>query len=210
MARPHVPQFGNWEGQQNVPYTVVFDKARQGRGGKMVNPNDPQQIPELYNNPNPTTRPRTTEQNKPVQRPVHERKPSREGNAGRRADGIIGEGNRRTPSRTSIGSDHSIDRSPLHAQSQPKKTGRGTTPGRSGPKPRDDDFNRGTAIPAFGNWDPSNPESGDGFTKIFKNASEEKHTGTPNIITETHDYSHSTPNNKNRRNKSKSSLCTIL
>ncbi|KAL9659756.1 hypothetical protein QQ045_024565 [Rhodiola kirilowii] len=178
----------------------------------MVNPNDPQQIPELYNNPAPpTTRPRT-EQNKPVvQRPVHERKPSREGNAaGRRADGI-GEGNRKTPSRTSIGSEHSIDRSPLHAQYQPKKTGRGsTTPGRSGPKPRDDDLDRGMAIPAFGNWDPSNPESGDGFTKIFKNASEEKHTGTPNIITETHYYSHSTPNNKNRRNKSKSSLCTIL
>ncbi|CAI9107411.1 OLC1v1006759C2 [Oldenlandia corymbosa var. corymbosa] len=51
-ARPHVPQFGKWENQDNVPYTMAFDKARKGRGagGKMINPNDPQENPEMFAN----------------------------------------------------------------------------------------------------------------------------------------------------------------
>jgi len=48
MARSRVPKFGNWESEENVPYTAYFDKARMGRtGGKMINPNDPQENPDL-------------------------------------------------------------------------------------------------------------------------------------------------------------------
>lgn len=44
-----VPKFGNWENEENVPYTMYFDKARKGRtGGKMINPNDPQENPDLF------------------------------------------------------------------------------------------------------------------------------------------------------------------
>ncbi|CAL5195495.1 unnamed protein product [Lathyrus oleraceus] len=49
--RTHVPKFGNWEGSDNVPYTAYFDKARKGRTGtKMINPNDPEENPDLVDN----------------------------------------------------------------------------------------------------------------------------------------------------------------
>ncbi|RWR87090.1 RPM1-interacting protein 4-like protein [Cinnamomum micranthum f. kanehirae] len=46
--RSHVPKFGNWEAGETVPYTAYFDKARQGRGGKIINPNDPQDNPDAF------------------------------------------------------------------------------------------------------------------------------------------------------------------
>ena len=27
----HIPKFGNWDNDGNVPYTVYFDNARKGR-----------------------------------------------------------------------------------------------------------------------------------------------------------------------------------
>ncbi|KAJ0984400.1 hypothetical protein J5N97_002756 [Dioscorea zingiberensis] len=45
----HVPKFGNWE-SDNVPYTTYFDNARKdkGAGGKMINPNDPEENPDAF------------------------------------------------------------------------------------------------------------------------------------------------------------------
>lgn len=44
QQRSHVPKFGNWESEENVPYTAYFDKARKaGPGSKMINPNDPEE-----------------------------------------------------------------------------------------------------------------------------------------------------------------------
>ncbi|XP_019259819.1 PREDICTED: RPM1-interacting protein 4-like [Nicotiana attenuata] len=43
----HVPKFGNWDGD-NVPYTAYFENARKGKGGKMINPNDPEENPEAF------------------------------------------------------------------------------------------------------------------------------------------------------------------
>ncbi|EPS66688.1 hypothetical protein M569_08088, partial [Genlisea aurea] len=48
QQRPTVPQFGKWEGEENVPYTAYFDKARKDRGGRVINPNDPQENPQLF------------------------------------------------------------------------------------------------------------------------------------------------------------------
>ncbi|GKV33919.1 hypothetical protein SLEP1_g42356 [Rubroshorea leprosula] len=46
--RSHVPAFGNWESEENVPYTAYFDNARKGRNaGKITNPNDPQENPKF-------------------------------------------------------------------------------------------------------------------------------------------------------------------
>ncbi|XP_058736889.1 RPM1-interacting protein 4-like [Vicia villosa] len=46
--RSHVPKFGNWEAENDVPYTVYFDKARKTRPGtKMINPNDPEENADL-------------------------------------------------------------------------------------------------------------------------------------------------------------------
>ncbi|KAF3678280.1 putative cell division control protein 45 -like protein [Capsicum annuum] len=50
-ARPNVPKFGNWENEDNTPYTVYFEKARQTRGtGKIINPNDPEENPDMFPN----------------------------------------------------------------------------------------------------------------------------------------------------------------
>ncbi|KAK4492193.1 hypothetical protein RD792_002991, partial [Penstemon davidsonii] len=48
--RASVPKFGNWENEDDVPYTVYFDKARKTRGGVMINPNDPQENPDMFPN----------------------------------------------------------------------------------------------------------------------------------------------------------------
>ncbi|XP_039132707.1 NOI-like protein [Dioscorea cayenensis subsp. rotundata] len=47
--KAHVPKFGNWE-SDNVPYTTYFENARKdkGAGGKMINPNDPEQNPDAF------------------------------------------------------------------------------------------------------------------------------------------------------------------
>jgi len=44
QQRSNVPKFGNWEAEENVPYTAYFDKARKTRapGSKIMNPNDPE------------------------------------------------------------------------------------------------------------------------------------------------------------------------
>lgn len=48
QQRSHVPKFGNWEAENDVPYTVYFDKARKTRPGtKMINPNDPEENSDL-------------------------------------------------------------------------------------------------------------------------------------------------------------------
>ena len=57
MQRPHVPKFGAWDPNANAPaYTAAFDQARAGKGGKIVNPNDPAENPDLagmYGDPAP-------------------------------------------------------------------------------------------------------------------------------------------------------------
>ncbi|KAI5073544.1 hypothetical protein GOP47_0012008 [Adiantum capillus-veneris] len=45
----HVPQFGNWDANEHVPFTAVFDNARAGKGGgKKFNPNDPEENPAAF------------------------------------------------------------------------------------------------------------------------------------------------------------------
>ncbi|KAJ7546244.1 hypothetical protein O6H91_08G031700 [Diphasiastrum complanatum] len=44
----HVPKFGNWDSNDHVPFTRVFDSARAGKGGRPMNPNDPMENPEAF------------------------------------------------------------------------------------------------------------------------------------------------------------------
>ncbi|KAK9281622.1 hypothetical protein L1049_004525 [Liquidambar formosana] len=85
--RSHVPKFGNWESEENVPYTAYFDKARKGRtGAKMINPNDPEENPDLFsdNSSPPRAPPSKTraEPEEPIRRgalgPSDERRMSKE------------------------------------------------------------------------------------------------------------------------------------
>ncbi|XP_059626218.1 RPM1-interacting protein 4-like [Cornus florida] len=228
--RAHVPKFGNWESEENVPYTVYFEKARKGKGrtgGKMINPNDPQENPDMFPDvappaqaqaQAPPSRTRTAPEEPIGQvavRPTHERRVSREDvDAMNSTDSLARNGNtpRKTandhqrhggrgagsgrPARQSAGSEHSIERSPLHPHYQarivgkssgsPSREGRNSydgshgTPGRSRLKPvtqGDESPDRGAAVPRFGEWDEKNPSSADNYTHIFNRVREERHTG---------------------------------
>ncbi|PIN26183.1 hypothetical protein CDL12_01062 [Handroanthus impetiginosus] len=147
MARANVPKFGNWE-EDNVPYTVYFDKARKNKGGKMINPNDPQENPEMFNvDPPlpPPAKPRAKPE-EPIRRqdvrrtPEHKasqedgdfrqfgNSPARSDNMGRGStneSNYGGRGQRSARStRPSMGSEQSYERSPLHPHYQAKVTGR--------------------------------------------------------------------------------------
>ena len=197
QQRSHVPKFGNWENEENVPYTAYFDKARKGRGGpgtKVINPNDPEENPDILSD-HPSSADSSLTKGKPegvvVAKPVehvgavrtadHERQRSKEdgdlrqfanspannqnnvrrasydaynqrqGVGGGRGGGVVsGDANRRAP-RQSLGSEQSIEKSPLHRHA--RATGRDSpswegksshegshgTPARSRLKPRGDE-----------------------------------------------------------------------
>lgn len=45
----HVPKFGNWDANDHVPFTAVFDNARARKGGgKIINPNDPSESSNAF------------------------------------------------------------------------------------------------------------------------------------------------------------------
>lgn len=41
LQQTQVPKFGNWENEDDVPYTQYFDNARKNKTGGKMNPNDP-------------------------------------------------------------------------------------------------------------------------------------------------------------------------
>lgn len=153
MARPNVPKFGNWENEDNVPYTVYFDKARKHKGGKMINPNDPQENPDMFSNIDPSApasrppklRPRLDEpMGRGGVRPTPEHRegredgdfrqfsnsPARGENTGHRTPNESSNGGRgQRPARAarpSTGPEQSFERSPLHPQYQAKIMGGGS------------------------------------------------------------------------------------
>ncbi|KAK1355998.1 hypothetical protein POM88_049254 [Heracleum sosnowskyi] len=144
--RPVVPQFGNWDGQGNIPYTIYFDEARKSKlGGKMVNPNDPMEYPGMFpSSPQATpfrsknvpeeplgktaVRPTTLDSqsggNKDRKRftdtPVNNDNVIRGVGSPHHNRGGRGPGSDQ-PGRQNVGLVHSIDRSPLHPQLQAKR-----------------------------------------------------------------------------------------
>ncbi|XP_002532749.3 RPM1-interacting protein 4 [Ricinus communis] len=228
--RSHVPKFGNWESDENVPYTAYFDKARKGRGGKMINPNDPQEnLDSVSDYSDPAQGPpegRVVSEEPTGQgavRRAHERQSSREDGDLRqftdspvRHDNInrrdsapqryggrgvsYGESHKRPgrQSAQSIGSDNSLEQSPLHHKAKisgrgsgapsPAWEGKGSyesshgTPGRSRLKPKGDESpDKGAAVPKFGEWDENNPASADGYTHIFNKVREERQIGAGKV-----------------------------
>lgn len=243
MARPNVPKFGNWENEDNTPYTVYFEKARQTRGtGKIINPNDPEENPDMFRNLAPSALPPAAapQYSKPKRQAVepigrgggarqtrdlrlskedgefrqYANSPARNENMERRGTNESSHQHGRGSSsgrtgRQSAGSEHSFDKSPLHPHYQAKvNAGRGAaspawegknnsydsnrgTPGRSfesshaapgRSKVKQESSDRGAAVPRFGEWDESDPQSADNYTHIFNKVREEKQgnpSGTP-------------------------------
>ncbi|XP_010326284.1 RPM1-interacting protein 4 isoform X1 [Solanum lycopersicum] len=156
MARPNVPKFGNWENDDNTPYTVYFEKARQTRGtGKMMNPNDPEENPDMFRNlaPPPEVAPQSKPKRQTEEPPIGRGGPARQTRDHRlsKEDGefrqyansparkeSVGRKGANEPShqrgrgsnsgrtgRQSIGSEHSFDKSPLHPHYQAKVSNAG-------------------------------------------------------------------------------------
>ncbi|KAA8527913.1 hypothetical protein F0562_035218 [Nyssa sinensis] len=318
--RSQVPKFGNWESEENVPYTVYFDSTRKSKSGKKMNPNDPQDTPN--NDMPPVQAPQSkqdadlkgkkgpdavssehgnrasredgelrrlsesplhphnldqrvaidsshqrhggvrsgsskSESDAPkglvVLRPRHERQLSREDGElrltdsplrhdaiGRRATadsphhrhgGISTGDNAKRAARQSIGSDHSIEHSPLHPHYQARVGGKGSgvsspswerkasegshglapsTPGRS----RLRSVNRGDetpdhspAVPKFGDWDESDPASAEGFTHIFDRVREERQSGAGKVPVMATESSYSNGQKQYGNVNSKSCCC---
>lgn len=153
--RAKVPKFGDW---QNENYTVCFEVARKNKGtGIMINPNDPQQNPDMFPYMDPSLLPppskSKTKPEEPIRRgavrPIPEHRATsrndadfrqlssstaRSENTGQRTtneSGYDGRGQKPTgrPVRPSAGSGQSFDRTPVHHQAK-------ITPGRGDERPR--------------------------------------------------------------------------
>ncbi|KAM0925139.1 hypothetical protein ACQ4PT_004377 [Festuca glaucescens] len=188
----HVPKFGNWDNDGNVPYTLYFDNARKGKGvgGKPMNPNDPVDNPEAfpssYAAPSPVRS--GSEHGRvaanlppPSPPPAHRQggaspyrgEPPRRG-AGRAGGYSVEQSPSPSPLHPysqSRAADNSVEGSPYglvsNSVDRPNRP-RGTLRGNETPT-------RGSAVPKFGDWD-SNPASADGYTHIFNKVREEKST----------------------------------
>ncbi|CAN6982477.1 unnamed protein product [Brassica oleracea var. botrytis] len=200
--RSNVPKFGNWEGEENVPYTAYFEKARKGRvpGGRVTNPNDPE-----YNSDSQSQAPSRTKPEEVVDpvRKSREVTRSREESELKQFGGGSGDGsgssNEKRQGRTS--QNNSYDKSPLHKNSYD-----GT--GRTKPKPNlraDESPEKVTVVPKFGDWDENNPASADGYTHIFNKVREERSTGAANVSGSSRTPTH--PNSRNSPSSSSKCCC---
>lgn len=178
----HVPKFGNWDNDGNVPYTLYFDNARKGKGagGKMINPNDPAENPEAFSMSVVAPSPVRSEASAP---PRHERRPSDAPptlmSPNPYAGGSPYNHRGRGGGRAAAAGGYSVEQSPVHPYSS-ESAGYGLVAnsvdrsrakgGRGNETPT-----RGSAVPKFGDWD-SNPASADGYTHIFNKVREEKQT----------------------------------
>ncbi|WVZ92046.1 hypothetical protein U9M48_038143 [Paspalum notatum var. saurae] len=199
----HVPKFGNWDNDGNVPYTLYFENARKGKGagGKMINPNDPAENPEAFSVVAPSPNRSDAGRSSPAPpAPRHERRPSATDAPPMSPNPYAGSpyhrhgGGRGGPRAGGVGG-YSVEQSPVHphnsesggyglvANSVDRSRAKGGSRGNetlinlraAGAACDIMQPTRGSAVPKFGDWD-SNPASADGYTHIFNKVREEKQT----------------------------------
>ncbi|KAI3450844.1 hypothetical protein Pfo_007509 [Paulownia fortunei] len=196
MARANVPRFGNWENEDNVPYTVYFDKARKNKAKPRTRPEEPIGRGAVR----PTPEHRVSREDSDFSQ--FSNSPARSENMGQRTTNESNYGGRgQRPARSarpSAGSEQSFERSPLHPHYQAKVMGRGSgspawegknhdnshgTAGRSRLRPArgDESPDRGAAVPRFGEWNENDPQAAENFTHIFNQVRQERNTGTGNV-----------------------------
>ncbi|VFR00517.1 unnamed protein product [Cuscuta campestris] len=151
MGRPNVPRFGNWENEIQ-PYTVCFDQARKYKGGKAINPNDPQDFPEMSQNVAPSSA-----------------KPGDQLRRGGGGPAMNDPPGRRSNPTTSAGRDSSFGKLPRREKVASGRS-HDSSHGRARLKPLPDQSPEAeTAIPRFGEWG-RNPQSAENYTEIFEKA----------------------------------------
>ncbi|KAI7724404.1 hypothetical protein M8C21_007023 [Ambrosia artemisiifolia] len=214
QQRSQVPKFGDWDNQDDVPYTVYFEKAKKGRKSKM---NSQISYPSSNNEPSFEApdeahirygEPIKSEPERPKvkdsSRIKHETRVSGEEVDLRKSSDSLSQPRR--VSRPSAGSVQSFDNSPMHPRhharggnkasvSSESSYGAGSsTPGRArlGQVTRgDENVDDGTAIPKFGDWDDNDPASGERYTEVFNKARQDKHAAggrSPMITSEDGNY----------------------
>lgn len=186
-----------------MPYTVVFDNARAGKGGKIINPNDPMENEAFFGKGSDVGNVNSGASVESIPRPAgrHQRRASRDDSEFGLSNQGYNAGHGRNSSRgdedsfslTENGSNY--DRasvgsglSPMHPQAYGGRLGR--KPGSASPAvdrksdggaPGTPTRNRperyASPLPKFGDWDVNNPSAGEGFTVIFDKARDEKKTG---------------------------------
>ncbi|KAL4185030.1 hypothetical protein AMTRI_Chr10g228570 [Amborella trichopoda] len=200
MAHSHVPEFGNWESGENVPYTQYFENAvkTRGTGGKIMNPNDPEENPEAFRYG--TADPKSFDAS-----PLHLASTSPKRRQYERHQSDVAERHgypMYSPSRYDSGARKVMHGSPIHGHtsygrdmqsqgnsgSSPLRVRKSSRDGGHGLSPtspvrfrskggnsRDDDqLESVAAVPKFGAWDDRDPTSGDGFTVLFNKVKEER------------------------------------
>lgn len=260
--RTEVPKFGNWENEDDVPYTTYFENARKVKSGAKMSPDVPEDttdtllnekkslevpfsqkeegnLPAIKTGSNHSSQQRhgvvrsvnKSESESPkdtdTSTPRHEHRLSQgEGDHKRSNDsslcheadsrkavnsphhglGGISTDSPRRVSRQGVGSDRSVEQSPLHPNHQTRlgnknsgvsspswerkstadsSHGLTSTPGRSRlrsvTRGGDDTPDDSPAVPKFGDWDESDPASGEGYTQVFDRVREEKQSGTGKV-----------------------------
>lgn len=184
-----VPKFGDWAsegGSQEIPYTICFDNARKGRSssGKIINPNDPQQNPNLF--PYGATQ-RDEPRNLAPQgiRTTTTSQPDRKTRANDRPNSRSVTPSTRTENGSKLSrpqNNHGYTPTPTYknnaaaAAADHAKTSRVAV----SPAPPFDSVrgNRGggngIVLPKFGEWDAKNSAAGEGYTQVFNKVREEK------------------------------------
>lgn len=197
-----VPKFGNWEDQEDVPYTAYFERAKKVRNGKttpqILDPSTNngssfknQEESEVKNREFTKSQPeilkdqdspRTNQKSRISQEEVDLRYSTESSTNPKRV------------SRQSVGSNHSFGNK-VSLSSEGSYGAASSTPGRSrlrqvtrGDETPDD----GPVIPKFGDWDDNDPTSGERYTQVFNKVREDKHAGgggkSPMVTTENADF----------------------
>ncbi|KAI4372310.1 hypothetical protein MLD38_010555 [Melastoma candidum] len=163
QQRSHVPKFGNWD-NNNIPYTAFFEDARKEKSGVRMNPNDPEENPEVFAFTNNIKGWEMTGDDHWKASPANSERHGRSHPMNMSRDkSNPGDGGRGwSQSNGSV----SLKKSPRHH-------GQGL-----GNRQTDGPHRRTASIPKFGAWDERDPSSGGSFTVIFDRVKEEKHNGS--------------------------------
>ncbi|CAL9073969.1 unnamed protein product, partial [Musa textilis] len=177
QQRGHVPRFGDWN--QNAAYTTYFDTARKGKatGPNLVNPNDPEQSPELHK---PGTLAAEPSYPYPKQGSVNQQPKPNNAREERQLEGGYAQA---PPQPRSSSRRATVDRyGRNHAAARRNPGEAGYVPSPSPVSPSRAGNARGgvarrqrpTAVPKFGEWDATDPKSSAGYTVIFNQVKEDK------------------------------------
>ncbi|KAK2653012.1 hypothetical protein Ddye_012868 [Dipteronia dyeriana] len=191
----HVPKFGNWDKEDNIPYTSYFENARKGKAGVRMNPNDPEENPEAFMIASGGGLDNTDHGDyQPIQASVNADSDKSNSSEKRLIEGNT-YNDQKSGRNKSITTDFRSDRSKSdHSLLQPghrhlksdRKKGlgegsnslspsvQGDSRQRSESHPSDEPHHRAASVPKFGAWDETDPASGEGFTVIFNKVKEEK------------------------------------